>query len=164
VARVRKIHRKVRNQRKDFHHKVARRLLEANDVIYHENLNVRAMARGNTAKGVMDAGWGQFLSILYGKAAAHRASGSVLAGRRVVGVNPAYTSQVCSACGNVQKVPIGKPYACGACGLVMHRDVNAALNILRMDGACTRPQVGRACPWARGMRVLIPEDPRSPRL
>jgi len=109
VAALKRLHRKVRNQRKDFHHKTARKLLEANGVVYHENLNVKAMSRSRLSKSILDMGWGQFLQILYGKAAE--------AGRRVVGVNPAYTSQVCSGCGSVQKVPIGMPYECGACGL-----------------------------------------------
>jgi len=145
VAALKRLHRKVRNQRKDFHHKTARKFLEANDVIYHENLSIKAMSRSRLSKSILDMGWGQFLNILYGKAAE--------AGRRVVGVNPAYTSQVCSGCGHVQKVPIGKPYECGACGLVIHRDVNAALNILRM---------GRGLPLGEGDEAAHARRPQNP--
>ncbi|MER3481658.1 MAG: transposase, partial [Meiothermus sp.] len=116
--------------------------LEANDVIYHENLSIKAMSRSRLSKSILDMGWGQFLNILYGKAAE--------AGRRVVGVNPAYTSQVCSGCGHVQKVPIGKPYECGACGLVIHRDVNAALNILRMGRGVYPSADGQGLPLGEG--------------
>lgn len=145
VATVKRLHRKVRNQRKDFHHKTARKLLEANDAIYHENLNVKAMSRSRLSKSILDMGWGQFLSILASKAAE--------AGRRVVGVNPAYTSQMCSGCGNVQKVPIGKPYECGACGLSINRDVNAALNILR---------IGQGLPLGEGDEVAHTRRPQKP--
>ena len=48
------------------------------------------------------------------------------------GANPAFTSQDCSRCRHRQKIPIGKPYICAACGLELNRDVNAALNILRL--------------------------------
>lgn len=145
VAAVKRLHRKVRNQRKDFHHKTARKLLEANDAVYHENLNVKAMSRSRLSKSILDMGWGQFLFILASKAAE--------AGRRVVGVNPAYTSQVCSGCGSVQKVPIGKPYECGVCGLVINRDVNAALNILR---------TGQGLPLGEGDEVAHARRPQKP--
>lgn len=145
VATLKRLHRKVRNQRKDFHHKTARKLLEANRVIYHENLSIKALSRSCLSKSILDMGWGQFLSILYGKAAE--------AGRRVVGLNPAYTSQVCSGCGHIQKVPIGKPYECEACDLVIHRDVNAARNILRM---------GQGLPLGESGEVAHARRPQKP--
>jgi putative transposase len=154
VAALKRLHRKVRNQRKDFHHKTARKLLEANDVVYHENLSVKAMSRSRLSKSILDMGWGQFLNILYGKAAE--------AGRRVVGVNPAYTSQICSGCGHVQKVPIGKPYECGACGLVIHRDVNAALNILRMGRGVYPSADGQGLPLGESDEVAHARRPQKP--
>lgn len=154
VAALKRLHRKVRNQRKDFHHKTARKLLEANDVVYHENLSVKAMSRSRLSKSILDMGWGQFLNILYGKAAE--------AGRRVVGVNPAYTSQICSGCGHVQKVPIGKPYECGACGLVIHRDVNAALNILRMGRGVYPSAEGQGLPLGESDEVAHARRPQKP--
>ncbi|WP_269077418.1 RNA-guided endonuclease InsQ/TnpB family protein [Thermus tengchongensis] len=81
------------------------------------------MARSHTAKGVLDAGWAQFLSILAYKAEE--------AGRRVVGVNPKYTSQDCPVCGHREKRPLWvREYTCSACGTPLHRDVAAAQNIL----------------------------------
>ncbi|GEM88558.1 RNA-guided endonuclease InsQ/TnpB family protein [Meiothermus granaticius] len=154
VAALKRLHRKVRNQRKDFHHKTARKLLEANDVVYHENLSAKAMSRSRLSKSILDMGWGQFLNILYGKAAE--------AGRRVVGVNPAYTSQICSGCGHVQKVPIGKPYECGACGLVIHRDVNAALNILRMGRGVYPSADGQGLPLGESGEVAHARRPQKP--
>lgn len=53
------------------------------------------------------------------------------AARKFVAVNPAYTSQNCSNCGHRQKMPLSKRvFKCPCCGLVLDRDVNAALNIL----------------------------------
>jgi putative transposase len=120
-----KKHQKVKRQRRDFHHKTALALLRAYDVIYLEDLQVANMVRNtHLAKSISDAGWGQFRSILEGKAAC--------AGRRVVAVPPAYTSQECSGCGTlVQKSLSVRTHVCTSCGLVMDRDENAAINIQR---------------------------------
>ena len=68
------------------------RSFSANDTIYHEALQPANMVKNHhLAKSISDAGWGAFLIILTHKAAC--------AGRRVVAVNPAYTSQTCSGCG-----------------------------------------------------------------
>ena len=75
------------------------------------------------AKSVHDAGWGQFVSILSTKAAE--------AGRMLVKVNPAGTTQDCSGCGeHVPKTLSERWHSC-ACGLSVGRDLNAALNILK---------------------------------
>ncbi|WP_223201900.1 RNA-guided endonuclease InsQ/TnpB family protein [Streptococcus pneumoniae] len=58
--RVARLHRKIANQRKDFHHKLARRLVNRYGTIVHEDLNVQALSRSYIAKGVHDAGWAQF--------------------------------------------------------------------------------------------------------
>lgn len=59
--RVAKLHQKIANQRRDFHHKEARKLVERYGTIFHEALNLRAIARSRLAKPAHDAGWGQFL-------------------------------------------------------------------------------------------------------
>jgi putative transposase len=147
-TRVAKLHRKTANQRKDFHHKTARKLINKHDVIYYENLNIIGLARSRTAKGVLDSGWAMFLSILSNKA--------VEAGRRVQGVDPRFTSQDCSCCGHRQKVAIGKAYVCAKCNLEINRDVNAALNILRL---------GQDLPLNEGnAEERVPNDFRSPYL
>jgi putative transposase len=77
------------------------------------------------AKSIADAGWSGFLNILNHKA--------VCAGRSVVAVNPAYTSQTCSGCGVVVKKGLSiRWHACPACGTSLHRDHNAAKNIERL--------------------------------
>jgi putative transposase len=144
-ARVAKLHCKTANQRKDFHHKTARKLIDKHDVIYHENLNIIGLARSRTAKGVLDSGWASFLTILSNKAAE--------AGRRVQGVDPKFTSQNCSNCGHRQKVAIGKKYVCAKCNLEINRDVNAALNILRL---------GQDLPLDEGNAVARPRRLQKP--
>ena len=128
VALLAKAHQHIANQRRDFHHKEARKLVQAYDVIYHEDLRVANMVQNHhLAKSISDAGWSAFLAILTFKAAN--------AGKRVVSVNPAFTSQRCSApgCGViVQKGLSVRWHACPECGTSLHRDHNAALNILRL--------------------------------
>jgi putative transposase len=76
------------------------------------------------AKSISDAGWSAFLSILTSKAAC--------AGRRVVTVPPASTSQICSGCGDmVEKGLSARWHTCPDCGTSLHRDHNAAKNIER---------------------------------
>jgi putative transposase len=98
-------------------------------VIYLEDVRVATRVRNHSlAKGINDAGWAQFRTILEGKAA--------YAGRRVVAVPPAYTSQDCSGCGErVRKSLSVRTHICPRCGLVLDRDENAALNIRRAGQA-----------------------------
>jgi putative transposase len=133
-------HRKVANQRRDFHHQAARCLINAYDVITLEDLAVANMSRSaagtaeepgvNVAaksglnRSILDAGWGQFAAILVAKAEE--------AGRQIVKVNPRYTSQTCHECGHVNaRNRKGAAFACLACGHTGHADVNAARNVLR---------------------------------
>jgi putative transposase len=121
-----KAHQRVRRQRADFHHKTALTLIHANDTIYHEELQTANMVRNHRLdKSISNAGWARFLSILSDKAAC--------AGRSVVAVPPAYTSQRCSGCGAVvSKGLFVRWHRCPDCGVALHRDHNAALNIERL--------------------------------
>jgi putative transposase len=118
-----KAHQTVRRQRTDYHHKTALTLVRQYDTIYHEDLQVRNMVQNHhLAKSISDAGWGAFLSILSFKAAN--------AGRTVIAVDPAFTSQACSGCGViVQKGLSVRWHTCPDCGTSLHRDHNAARNI-----------------------------------
>ena len=129
VTLLGKAHQTVRRQGHDFHHKTARALVQANDMIYHEALQPANMVKNHhLAKSIQDAGWGAFLIILTHKAA--------WAGRRIVAVNPAYTSQTCSGCGVlVSKGLSVRWHACPDCGTSLHRDHNAAKNIERAGQA-----------------------------
>lgn len=118
-------HLKTQRGRKDFHHKTALDLVRRFDRIAVEDLQIRNMVRNpKLAKSIADAGWGQFLAITKCKAEN--------AGRTFEKVNPRHTSQICSACGQRQPMPIAlRVFECGGCGLSIDRDHNAALNIGR---------------------------------
>jgi putative transposase len=124
VCWLAKAHQTVRRQRQDCHHKTARSLVRQYNAIYHEDLQVANMVQNHhLAKSIQDAGWSGFLAILSFKAAN--------AGRSVVAVDPAFTSQVCSGCGVVvQKGLSIRWHECPDCGASLHRDHNAAKNIL----------------------------------
>jgi putative transposase len=126
VALLAKAHQTVRRQRQDVHHKTALALVREKTTIYHEDLQVRNMLKNHhLAKSIADAGWSQFLSILSFKA--------VCAGRSVVAVHPALTSQRCSGCAVlVAKGLSVRWHACPQCGTSLHRDHNAAKNIKRL--------------------------------
>jgi putative transposase len=132
-----KAHQKVKRQRQDFHHKTALHLVRENDTIYHEDLQTANMLKNHhLVKSISDAGWSQFLSILAAKAA--------YAGRRVVAVPPAYTSQKCSGpnCGIlVLKGLSVRWHTCPNCGTSLHWDHNAARNIERL-GQSLRGEAG----------------------
>jgi len=122
LRRVAKLQQRTANQRKDFHHKTASNLVVKHQVIAHEDLNIKGLAKSRLAKSVNDAGWGQFLSILAVKAAN--------AGRMTIAVNPNGTSQECSSCGtHVPKTLADRWHNCPSCALSLDRDHNAALNI-----------------------------------
>lgn len=124
--RVARLHQKTANQRRDFHHKQARKLVDAHGLIVHEALSVRGIARTRLAKPTHDAGWARFVSILRSKAEE--------AGVAVIAVDPRNTTQMCSNCGvvpEVKKTLSERVHSC-PCGYVADRDLNAAQNILRL--------------------------------
>ena len=116
-------------------------LVQQFDTIYLEDLQVRNMVRNRRlAKSISDAGWGQFRTILAFKAA--------WAGKRVVAVPAQYTTQDCSGCGERMPKSLSvRTHVCPSCGLVMDRDENAALNILRAG------QARQALTWPNGASV-----------
>ncbi len=122
VKQLARQHKKVGDKRKDFHFKTAKYLLSNYDVVAHEDLNIKGLAKTRLAKSVNDAGWGNFLSILSNKAAK--------AGLLVIGVKAAGTSQECSRCGaKVPKKLHERWHNCPDCGCSLDRDHNAAINI-----------------------------------
>lgn len=123
VKLLAKQHLKVRNQRKDFVHKEARKIVNENGFIAVEDLQIKNMVKNHhLARSISDAGWGIFLNVLAYKAE--------WAGRTFVKVNPNGTSQVCSNCGaKVPKDLSVRIHNCPYCGIVLHRDYNSALNV-----------------------------------
>ncbi len=121
IKQLGKQHKKVADKRKDFHFKTAKQLLSRYDVIAHEDLNVKGLARTRLAKSVLDAGWSSFILILTSKAEN--------AGLLVVPVNSNGTTQDCSNCGvKVPKKLHERWHSC-VCGCELDRDLNAAINI-----------------------------------
>lgn len=130
---VSRIHERIRNRRHDFCHQNARRIVNRFGVIAVEKLSVKNMLGNHyLAKSISDASWSQFRSVLTSKAEN--------AGRKILAVNPAYTSQDCSGCGyrpdgqdgRTKKKLSDRWHLCPMCGLSLDRDTNAAVNILAL--------------------------------
>ncbi|MBV9788015.1 MAG: transposase [Chloroflexi bacterium] len=125
-----KAHLHITNQRRDFHHKTARKLVTQYGAIAHEELNIKGIARTRLAKSTYDVGWGQFLNILHSKAEE--------AGCVVIPVPAKNTTQACSACEALPETPKtlkDRVHRCTNCGYEADRDLNAALNIKRLGSS-----------------------------
>jgi putative transposase len=141
------IHRKIRRQRLDHHHKLALALVRDYDVIVHEDLQIKNMTR--SAKGtpqkpgsnvaaksglnrsILDAGWGVFLQILASKAES--------ADRTTIAVNPANTSRECNRCGyTALDNRRGEEFRCLSCDHVDHADLNSPKVMLNRAGTAVR--------------------------
>ena len=142
---VRRVHERITNRRHDFVHQTARRLVNRFGLIAVEKLNIKSLSRSSKPKlneqtgeylpngtsqkaglnkSIADVAWGMFRSILTQKAES--------AGRQIINVNPAWTSQDCSGCGTrVKKKLAERVHYCPNCGLSLDRDTNAAKNILQ---------------------------------
>lgn len=125
VTKLAKAHEKVSNQRRDIAHKVANKLIDKYDLIAHEKLGIKNMVKNkHLSKSISDAGWGMFFRILAYKAER--------AGRQVIEVDPYNTSQACNECGNIVTKKLNERWHyCPVCGCSVHRDINAARNILK---------------------------------
>ena len=143
--RIAKLHGTIGDRRTNGHHQLANQLVSDHDLIVIEDLNVsgllrkpkpvldemsgRYMPNGRSSKralarAISDAGWGNLRRLIEEKADR--------AGKRVIAVNPAYTSQTCNVCGHVDQAnrPSQATFKCVACGHSDHADINAAKNIL----------------------------------
>ena len=140
--RVARLHEHVANIRRDFHHKTARALVQAFDVICHEDLQVKNMVQNHClAQSISDAAWGQFIAILYGKAEG--------AGRRMIAVDPRGTSQTCICGEPVPKELSERWHLCPRCHLSLPRDQVSAL-LVKNSGLGLSPQ---APTWPAGACV-----------
>jgi putative transposase len=141
---VARVHERIRWRRENFVQQASRRLVNHYELIAVEALVVRnlmrrpktkqdaatgaylpngAAAKAGLNKSIADAAWSLFFAALVVKAEE--------AGRQVIKVPPAYTTQTCSECGHRQSMPLSvRRYSCAQCGIVRERDHNASLNIL----------------------------------
>ncbi|MEH2459870.1 RNA-guided endonuclease InsQ/TnpB family protein [Nostoc sp.] len=116
-------HLKISKQRKDHAVKLARCVVQSNDLIAYEDLRIKNMVKNHClAKSINDASWYQFRVWVeyFGK----------VFKRVTVAVNPQYSSQECSSCGEIVKKTLSTRTHVCKCGCLMDRDENAARNIL----------------------------------
>jgi IS605 OrfB family transposase len=128
-GRVKNIHAKIANRRKDALHKFSRSLVNRSGEIYVGNVKSSSLAKTKMAKSVLDTGWAMLKTMLDYKCA-H-------AGIVFKEVNESYTTQTCSCCGCISvSSPKGRSglrireWTCSECGVTHDRDINAARNIL----------------------------------
>lgn len=121
---VAKTHENISNQRRDFHFKLANQLLKYYGTICIEDMPSWKSTR-NLNRAMRDAAWFGFFDILCFKAEE--------TGRTIIKVPAKNTSQICSQCGEIVPKNLSvRIHSCPHCGLVLDRDINAALNILRL--------------------------------
>lgn len=120
---VARVHERLKWRRQNFTHQESRKVVNVFGIICVEDLSVNRMIHNHClAKSIADASWSAFFNQLSSKAEE--------AGRRLVKVNPAYTSQTCSQCGHRQKMPLSERiFDCPCCHVHLDRDLNAAFNI-----------------------------------
>lgn len=122
--KVAKHHEKVANQRKDFLHKLSRKITNFYDAVCIEDLNMQGMSQAlNFGKSVSDNGWGMFTNLLTYKLEQQ--------GKQLVKIDKWFpSSKTCSSCKAVKKSLLlsERTYTCD-CGLILDRDINAAINI-----------------------------------
>lgn len=123
---VARVHERIKNKREDFCHKASNKLIQRYDMIAHEALNVKDMLEQKKwSKSIADAAWSTLINFLTYKAEN--------AGRIIKAVDPRGTSQRCSQCGTVVPKSINvRVHHCPRCGFKTSRDLNSALEILRL--------------------------------
>jgi putative transposase len=125
INRLGRVHLKISRQREEHAKRLARCVCQSNDLIAYEDLRIKNLVKNHClAKSINDVGWYQFRKWLeyFG----------IKFGRVTVAVNPAYTSQGCSNCGNQVKKSLSMRTHVCQCGFVLDRDWNAAINILNL--------------------------------
>ena len=122
-----KLHEYIKNQRKDFQHKLSRRIVNENQVIVSEDLNVKGMLKNHKlAKSIQDASFGSFCNMISYKALEQQ--------RCYIKVGTFYpSSKLCHCCGFKYKgLKLEERFwTCPECGTYLDRDENAAINILQ---------------------------------
>jgi putative transposase len=139
---VAELHELIANQRRDADHKITRELVNEYSLIGIENLSLAFMNRNRyLSLSPHDAWLGGFRQLLGYKAEE--------AGTRVVAVDPAYTSQVCSGCGEMVRKDLRvRVHQSSSCGLILDRDVNAVRNILALAIQNPPGRGGQDITWA----------------
>jgi putative transposase len=121
-------HLRISRQRNEHAKRIARNVCKSNDLVAYENLQVRNLLKNHClAKSIADASWYffrrwiEYFADKFGKLA--------------IAVAPHYTSQKCSNCGVIVKKSLSTRTHVCSCGCSLHRDENAAINILHLAKA-----------------------------
>ena len=125
ALRLARLHRKIKNRRKDFLHKLSTQLAKTKSVIVVEDLNVQGMMQNrHLSRHIADSGWSQFLTMLTYKTKWY--------GSYILKAPKFYpSSKTCSVCGAV-KPDLNlseRKFVCKICGSIIDRDENAARNL-----------------------------------
>ncbi|MBD2202659.1 transposase [Calothrix sp. FACHB-1219] len=145
-------HLRVSRQRKEYCQRLAYSVIQSHDLVAYEDLNVKGLVKNrHLAKSISDAGWYTFRSWL--EYFGHKY------GKVTVAVPPHNTSQNCSNCGEkVKKSLSTRTHVCPHCGYTEDRDINAAINILRLGlstvGHKGTYATGDLPSWAVGASLL----------
>ncbi len=142
---LRKVQTRITNRRKNFNHQISRKLVNSYDILCLENIRLNDLLHdsgtenkqkaNNINRSYRDVAFGRFRELLSYKAEN--------AGKKVILVNPAYTSQTCNSCGRVAEKDLDDRVHICECGHQIDRDVNAAKNILRLG--LQSLQVAKGC-------------------
>ena len=132
--KIARLHQRVSDIKKDWHYKLAHHLCDSAGMIFAEDINFKAWAKGMFRKHTLDASFGQFLSIL-----------RWVAWRRGVffaKVNKDYTSQQCPECGTYtgKKELDERIHSCPGCNYTCNRDL-AAAQVVRNRGVSAVGQI-----------------------
>jgi len=136
---VAKVHARIANKRSNFIHQISRDFVDRFKLIAFEDLQIINMQKNShLAKSIADVAWGMMIQTTRNKA--------VDAGSQVILINPRNTTQTCSRCNQIiRKEMSDRIHSCPFCGLVMDRDQNAAINILRLGTQSLRKSAGSSC-------------------
>ncbi|NEO36847.1 MAG: transposase [Moorea sp. SIOASIH] len=151
INKLGRTHLKISRQREEHAKRLARCVIRSNDLVAYEELRVKNLVKNRClAKSINDAGWYQFREWL-------EYFGDKF-GRTTVAVNPAYTSQNCSDCGQeVKKSLSTRTHVC-KCGCRLDRDHNAAINILRRALSTVGHTGTFLNAWGEGTSTLLGSD------
>lgn len=131
ALRLARLHRRIRNKRRDFLHKLSTRLTKTKSVIVVEDLDVSSILRDRKlSRHIADSGWFEFNRMLTYKARWY--------GSRLITAPRYYpSSRICSVCGHLmEEMPLGiREWACPECRTIHDRDHNAAMNLMQIGTA-----------------------------
>lgn len=142
--RLAKAHKKLRNARRDFLHKLSRAYVENHDVIIIEDIDSKNLSESKSSKlnrHIANHAWNEFVSMLVYKASQ--------AGKQIIEIDPKNTTKNCSNpdCNNkVDKKLSDRTHKCSECGLEIDRDLNASVNIVNKGISLVRQGLSEVKP------------------